>query len=212
MAMLPADAAVAIEQRVERGTRDANFGNAVGVDVDDERRAARAAAGKGNGSVRRRVPDLRVAAVVVQHVHEAIGHDHDFGERIVIEVRDRHVAVDAVGALPDLRQLTVDEAIGGRPGDDLRDAVQIDIADRGDGRTAAGAGGRASSVRPSPINLPSASNTELPTMMCGRPLPVRLAIDMAPPTSIDLSPSRNCGIGLGSLIHLTAPVRSNAIR
>ena len=94
--------------------------------------------------MRRRVPDLRVAAVMVQHVHEAIGDDHDFGERIVVEVRDRHVAVDAVGSLPDLRELTVDKPIGGRSGDDLRDAVQIHVADRGDGRTAAGAGGRAS--------------------------------------------------------------------
>src|SRR5262245_31726547 len=113
---LPTDRAVAIEQIVVDGRSDTDLWDTVGVDVGDERRSgltsgrrrsAETSAWNGKRRVRRRVPDLGVGPVVIQHEDLSVGDDDDFGEGIVVEIADRHVTVWAVVSLPDFHQLAI---------------------------------------------------------------------------------------------------------
>ena len=80
---------------------------------------------------------------MIEHVDDAVGHVHDLGLRVVVQIGDGDVPIRSIDALPHLRQLSAAQAVGGWTCDQLGRAIEIDVADRGDGGTEAGARRRA---------------------------------------------------------------------
>ena len=134
---LPPDRTVSIEDEVVDRGRHADLGNPVAVEIRNRRSAPtlrEPSSGNRNRRVRRRVPDLRVRPVMVQHVDLPVAGDDDLGERIAVEVADGHVAIRPIAPLPHDCQLAVDQAIRRRARHDLERAVEVQVGHGGNRR------------------------------------------------------------------------------